>query len=130
LMMIDDDINGIPLKVYFYSDSPGELASCSSVANMTDEEFIKLEARLGAIEVAICDLAAICYITGRWTDADIKQRHDLWSELARLSPIEGLNPAEAALVSGELEDALSALSAMIRSHMAKYLRQNPGSPQR
>jgi hypothetical protein len=97
---------------------------------MTDEEFIKLEARLGAIEVAICDLAAICYITGRWTDAHIKQRHDLWSELARLSPVEGLNPAEAALVSGELEDALSVLSAMIRSHMAEYLRQNPGSPQR
>ena len=64
-MMIDDDgINRIPLKVYFHSDSPGELASGNSVANMMDEELIKLEARLGAIEVAICDLAAICYITG------------------------------------------------------------------
>jgi hypothetical protein len=86
-----------------------------------------VEDGLGAIEFAICELSAMCYMMGHWTDAQINERHDHWRELARSSPIEGLTPAEAALVSGELEDALSALSALIKLHMEKYLRQNPRS---
>ena len=94
---------------------------------MTDEDRIKLEARLGAIEFAICDIAAMGYMMGGWTAKQINERHEHWNDLVRSALIEGMPPAEAGLISGELEDALAALSAMIRSHMAEYLRQNPGS---
>ncbi len=87
------------------------------------EEIIKLHARLGAIEFAICEIAAMSYQVGGWTDAQVKERHDHWLGLARTTPMEGLDPADAALLSGEVEDALSALSAQIRTHLGTLLQK-------
>jgi hypothetical protein len=87
------------------------------------EEIIRLEARLGAIEFAICEIAAMSYQIGGWTDAQVKERHDHWKNLASSTPIDGLDAAEAAYICGEIEDALSALSALIRTHMATLLQK-------
>jgi hypothetical protein len=62
---------------------------------MTDKDRIKLEARLGAIEFAICDIAAIGYMMGGWTAKQINERYEHWNDLVRSAPIEGMPPAEA-----------------------------------
>ena len=85
----------------------------------------QLQARLCAIEFAICELAAMCYQMGGWTNAQVKERHDHWAALALSSfQLEGLDPAETALASGEVEDALVGLSGMIRSHLGTLLQRN------
>ena len=92
------------------------------------EEIIKLQARLGAIEFAICEIAAMSYRLAGWTDAQVKDRHDDWVHLARSTPTpEGLDAPEAALISGEIEDALSRLSARIRTHLGTLLQQRRGT---
>jgi hypothetical protein len=89
------------------------------------EEALKLQARLGAIEFAICELTSMCYHLGGWTNAQVKARHDHWIALAQKSfAREGLDPAQTALLSGELEDALAALSGMIRAHLGTLLQRN------
>jgi hypothetical protein len=36
------------------------------------------------------------YQIGGWTDAQVKERHDHWKNLASSTPIDGLDAAEAA----------------------------------
>jgi hypothetical protein len=87
---------------------------------------LKVHARLCAIEFKICEVAAMCYQAGGWTDTQVKERHDQWLALARSTfPFEDhLDPAQAALLSGEFEDALSDLSSLIRLHLGTLLQKN------
>jgi hypothetical protein len=80
---------------------------------------------MSAMEFSLCELFAILYKLTGWTDAEVDERLKSWSALARSSPIEGLSAADAALISGEMEDALSELSRLIKSHLGESLQQNP-----
>ena len=91
---------------------------------MDKEAALKQQARLAAIEFAICDLSAMCYKLAGWTDGQVKERHDHWLELARNVNFDDATAAEAGLISGELEDALSDLSKLIRTHLGAFLKRS------
>jgi hypothetical protein len=85
---------------------------------MNEEATLKLEARLGAIEFALCEIFSVIY--GKLPAPQIHARHDQWIELLRAQGgLKDLHPVESDMLSGELENALRDLSAMIESHVQK-----------
>jgi hypothetical protein len=80
-----------------------------------DEEAVKLEARLVAIEYATCDLFSAVYRGVK--PKDIHRRHDQLVEYFRKQPVPGNDPAMSDLLSGEVEIALHRLLTAIESHM-------------
>lgn len=80
-----------------------------------DEEAIRLQARLVAIEFAICELFSASYVAA--TPADVHKRHDQWIEFVRKRPVQGYDPAMSDLLAGEVENALRELLEMIESHV-------------
>jgi hypothetical protein len=80
-----------------------------------DEEAVKLQARLVAMEFAICELFSAIYRNVK--PADIYRRHDRLIEYFRNRPGPGDDPAMADLLAGEVEIALHRLLSEIESHM-------------
>jgi hypothetical protein len=80
------------------------------------EEAIQLQARLGAIEFAICELFSMVYELGKATPKYVHDRHDNWIKLVSERGVEGVTPVESDLLSGELETALRDLAKMIETH--------------
>jgi hypothetical protein len=84
---------------------------------MNEEYAIELNARLSAIEFAICEIFSVVYL--KVPARQIHARHDHWLELARQQGVPGLDPAQSDLLSGELENALHDLSRLIETHVRK-----------
>jgi hypothetical protein len=91
---------------------------------MHNEDEIKNQARLGAIEFALCELFAMIYQGGNATSGYVHGRHDHWIDIARSQGVAGVDHAQSDLLSGELENALRDLSRLIETH-ARFPRQNP-----
>ena len=88
-----------------------------------DEEAIKLEARLCAIEFLICDLFSAAYRGMK--ASDVHRRHDQLTEYFRKQAVPGCDPAMSDLLAGEVETALRGLLAEIESHAQM---QRPEAP--
>jgi hypothetical protein len=80
-----------------------------------DEEAVKLEARLIAMEYAICDLFSAVY--RGFNPKDIHDRHDQLVKFFQTRTVPGHDPAMSDLLSGEVEIALHRLLTKIESHM-------------
>jgi hypothetical protein len=80
-----------------------------------DEEAIKLQARLVAIEYAICELYSAFYRGVQ--PADVHQRHDQLVGYFRKQPVPGHDPAMSDLLAGEAETALRELLTRIELHV-------------
>jgi hypothetical protein len=80
-----------------------------------DEEAVKLQARLVAMEYAICDLFSAIYRGQK--PRDIHQRHDQLIEFFRTRSVPGHDPAMSDLLAGEVEIALRELLTRIELHM-------------
>lgn len=75
------------------------------------EEALKLDARLGAIEYALCELFSVVYAGLPATQ--IHARHDRWTAPAREQSIQ------SDQVASELKNALHDLSRLIEAHVQK-----------
>jgi hypothetical protein len=95
---------------------------------MTEEEYLQLRAEIAAIQFVLCEIGAWCYASTGWSEAQIKERHAQLVDIARSTLIQGSsNPGDAALLGGALEDSLSDLLTLMRSHLGGYLQRNPRS---
>jgi hypothetical protein len=91
-----------------------QLQFCQEERAMIDEESIRLQARLVAIEYAICDLFSSVY--RRVDPAAVHRRHDQLVEFFRTRTVSGCDPASSDLIAGEAELALRELLTLIELH--------------
>jgi hypothetical protein len=84
---------------------------------MIDEVAVKLEARLCAIEFAICELFSAFY--SNLSAETIHKRHDSLLEAMRKRGVSGIEPVESDLLSAEAENALRELTTLIESYVQK-----------
>jgi hypothetical protein len=95
-----------------------KLTESNSVATRgrtnVDDQTIKLEARLAAIEYLLCDLWAKHYRLIGVSNDQIKRAHLRAVEALRSETFPGEGAALSDLAAGELEDAVSRLLAIQR----------------
>ncbi len=81
-----------------------------------DENAIKLEARLTAIELLLVNAFQISYRLANASDQDVQASHDRILEILQTDSVTGLDPALSDLWSAELEVAVRRLLSLL-SHM-------------
>jgi hypothetical protein len=92
---------------------------------MIDENAVKLEARLCAIEFAICELFSAFY--SKLPAREIHKRHDQLLAAMRKRGVRGVDPAVSDLLSAEAETALHELLSDLETYVAK---PRPGAVKR
>jgi hypothetical protein len=84
---------------------------------MINEKALKLEARLSAIEFAICELFSAFY--QNVPAKQIHERHDALLRMLQKRGVAGADPAVSDLLSAEAENALRELIGLIELHVQK-----------
>jgi hypothetical protein len=84
-----------------------------------DENAIKPEMRLWALELLVCNLYAIMAVS---SPGLMKRTFDQMIAGARVRGFEGYDPAMSDLLSAELESALARMMDMANSQMPAHLR--------
>ena len=84
---------------------------------MIDENALKLEARLCAIEFAICDLFSVFNLN--MSAKQIHQRHDQLLKRFQERGVTGVDPVMSDLIAGDAENALRELLGLIELHSQK-----------
>ncbi len=88
-----------------------------------DQEAIKLEARLGAIEYMVGQLFKISYGLANVTPEMIEKSHETFREKLRMLPVPDNDPAISDLVAQEMQDAHEHLLGIIEEAVATLKRQ-------
>jgi hypothetical protein len=95
------------------------------MANVPEnEDAIKAEMRLWALEVLVCNLFAVSLIATGRPGALFSQVRQQILQGAKLKTFSGVDPALSDLLSAELETAVDRLLEMASAQIPAHLRGN------